>query len=71
MTEQKGTWGGARPNSGGARAGAGRPKKTGEEVPKQVQFRLTAEQTEVFRALSTQVKAGLIPLDEVRNLLRK
>ncbi|WP_405379548.1 hypothetical protein [Phascolarctobacterium sp.] len=64
MTEQKGTRGGARP-------GAGRPRIAGDTPTKQVQFRLTAEQTEVFRALSTQVKAGLIPLDEVRNLLRK
>ena len=35
MTEEiktKGTWGGARPNSGGARPGAGRKKLEGDAV---------------------------------------
>lgn len=46
MTEEiktKGTWGGARPNTGGARPGAGRKKLEGDAVTKQVQFRLTEE----------------------------
>lgn len=32
----KGTWGGARPNSGDARAGAGRKKLEGDAVTKSV-----------------------------------
>ena len=35
----KRTWGGARPNTGGARPGAGRKKLEGDAVTKSVQFR--------------------------------
>lgn len=45
----KGTWGGKRPNTGGARPGAGRKKLEGAAVTKQVQFRLTAEQEVIVK----------------------
>lgn len=45
----KGTQGGARPNSGDARAGAGRKKLEGDAVTKSVQFRLTEEQAAIVK----------------------
>lgn len=65
MTEEKvkGTWGGARPNTGGAREGAGRPKLTGDAVTKQVQFRLTAEQTVIVKHFVKMLKTGGIDVE--------
>lgn len=49
----KGTW-------GGVREGAGRPKLTGADVTKQVQFRLTAEQTIIVKHFVKMLKTGEI-----------
>ena len=62
----KGTWGGARPNTGGAREGAGRPKLTGADVTKQVQFRLTAEQTVIVKHFVKMLKAGEIDAESYK-----
>lgn len=58
MTEEKvkGTW-------GGAREGGGRPKLTGADVTKQVQFRLTAEQTIIVKHFVKMLKAGEIDIE--------
>ncbi len=60
----KGTWGGKRPNTGGARPGAGRKKLEGAAVTKQVQFRLTAEQEVIVKQFVKRLKAGEIKLEE-------
>ena len=62
----KGTWGGARPNTGGARPGAGRKKLTGDAVTKQVQFRLTAEQEAVVKQFVKMLKSGEITLEDFK-----
>ena len=62
----KGTWGGARPNSGGARPGAGRKKLAGDAVTKQVQFRLTEEQATIVKQFVKMLKAGEITLDDFK-----
>lgn len=62
----KGTWGGARPNSGGARPGAGRPKLNGDAVTKQVQFRLTEEQAAIVKQFVKMLKAGEITLEDLK-----
>ena len=53
MTEAKvkGTW-------GGVWEGAGRRKLTGADVTKQVQFRLTAEQTVIVKHFVKMLKTG-------------
>ena len=51
--KEKGTW-------GGAREGGGRPKLAGDAVTKQVQFRLTAEQTVIVKHFVKMLKAGEI-----------
>lgn len=56
--KEKGAWGGARAGAGGAREGAGRPKLTGDAVTKQVQFRLTAEQTVIVKHFVKMLKSG-------------
>lgn len=61
--KKKGTWGGARPNTGGARPGAGRKKLVGAAVTKQVQFRLTAEQEVIVKQFVKMLKAGEINAD--------
>nr|DAY74286.1 MAG TPA: NikA, BACTERIAL CONJUGATION, RELAXASE, DNA [Caudoviricetes sp.] len=69
MTEEvkpKGKWGGARPNTGGARPGAGRKKLEGDAVTKQVQFRLTAEQTAIVKEFVRMLKAGEITLEDFK-----
>lgn len=71
MTEEiktKGTWGGARPNTGGARPGAGRKKLTGEAVTKQVQFRLTAEQEAIVKRFVKLLKAGKLTAEELEKI---
>ncbi len=62
-TKTKGTWGGARPNTGGARPGAGRKKLTGDAVTKQVQFRLTAEHEVIVKRFVKLLKEGKLPAD--------
>lgn len=62
----KGTWGGARPNSGGARPGAGRKKLEGDAVTKSVQFRLNAEQAAIVKQFVKMLKAGEITLDDFK-----
>ena len=62
----KGTWGGARPNSGGARPGAGRKKLEGDAVTKSVQFRLNAEQAAIVKQFVKMLKAGEITLDNFK-----
>ena len=62
----KGTWGGARPNTGGARPGAGRKKLTGDAVTKQVQFRLTAEQEAIVKQFVKMLKSGEITLEDFK-----
>ena len=68
----KGTWGGARANAGGAREGAGRPKLEGKAVTKQVQFRLTEEQTLIVKDFVKRLKAGEIDIEayQVRHKLK-
>lgn len=65
-TKTKGTWGGARPNTGGARPGAGRKKLEGEAVTKSVQFRLNAEQAAIVKQFVKMLKAGEITLDDFK-----
>ncbi len=65
-TKTKGTWGGARPNTGGARPGAGRKKLEGDAVTKSVQFRLNAEQAAIVKQFVKMLKAGEITLDDFR-----
>ncbi len=62
----KGTWGGARPNSGGARPGAGRKKLEGDAVTKSVQFRLNAEQAAIVKQFVKMLKAGEITLADFK-----
>lgn len=62
----KGTWGGARPNTGGARPGAGRKKLTGDAVTKQVQFRLTAEQEAIVKQFVKMLKSGEITIEDFK-----
>ena len=64
----KGTWGGARPNTGGARPGAGRKKLSGAAVTKQVQFRLTAEQEAIVKQFVKLLKAGEITPAEFKKI---
>ena len=64
MTEEvkaKGTW-------GGARAGGGRKKLTGDAVTKQVQFRLTEEQAAIVKQFVKMLKAGEITLDDFKRV---
>lgn len=65
-TKTKGTWGGARPNTGGARPGAGRKKIEGDAVTKSVQFRLNAEQAAIVKQFVKMLKAGEITLDDFK-----
>ena len=65
-TKTKGTWGGARPNTGGARPGAGRKKLEGDAVTKSVQFRLNAEQAAIVKQFVRMLKAGEITLDDFK-----
>lgn len=65
-TKTKGTWGGARPNTGGARPGAGRKKLEGDAVTKSVQFRLNAEQAAIVKQFVKILKAGEITLDDFK-----
>lgn len=65
-TKTKGTWGGARPNTGGARLGAGRKKLEGDAVTKSVQFRLNAEQAAIVKQFVKMLKAGEITLDNFK-----
>ena len=65
-TKTKGTWGGARPNTGGARPGAGRKKLEGDAVTKPVQFRLNAEQAAIVKQFVKMLKAGEITLDDFK-----
>lgn len=65
-TKTKGTWGGARPNTGGARPGAGRKKLEGDAVTKSVQFRLNAEQAAIVKQFVKMLKAGEITLDDLK-----
>lgn len=65
-TKTKGTWGGARPNTGGARPGAGRKKLEGDAVTKSVQFRLNAEQAAILKQFVKMLKAGEITLDDFK-----
>lgn len=65
-TKTKGTWGGARPNTGGARPGAGRKKLEGAAVTKSVQFRLNAEQAAIVKQFVKMLKAGEIDLDDFK-----
>lgn len=65
-TKTKGTWGGARPNTGGARPGAGRKKLEGDAVTKSVQFRLNAEQAAIVKRFVKMLKAGEITLDDFK-----
>lgn len=65
-TKTKGTWGGARPNTGGARPGAGRKKLEGDAVTKSVQFRLNAEQAAIVKQFVKMLKAGEITLDNFK-----
>ena len=55
----KGTW-------GGARAGGGRKKLTGDAVTKQVQFRLTEEQAAIVKQFVKMLKAGEIALADFK-----
>lgn len=71
MTEEiktKGTWGGARPNSGGARPCAGRKKLEGDAVTKQVQFRLPEEQAVTVKKIVKLLKAGEITLEDLEKV---
>lgn len=71
MTEEiktKGTWGGARPNTGGARPGAGRKKLEGDAVTKQVLFRLTEEQAVKVKKIVKLLKAGEITLEDLEKV---
>ena len=71
MTEEiktKGTWGGARPNTGGARPGAGRKKLEGDAVTKQVLFRLTEEQAVTVKKIVKLLKAGEITLEDLEKI---
>ena len=65
-TKPKGKWGGARPNTGGARPGAGRKKLEGDAVTKSVQFRLNAEQAAIVKQFVKMLKAGEITLDDFK-----
>ena len=65
-TKTNGTWGGARPNTGGARPGAGRKKLEGDAVTKSVQFRLNAEQAAIVKQFVKMLKAGEITLDDFK-----
>lgn len=65
-TKTKGTWGGARPNTGGARPGAGRKKLEGDAVTKSVQFRLNAEQAAIVKQFVKMLKSGEITLDDFK-----
>lgn len=65
-TKTKGSWGGARPNTGGARPGAGRKKLEGDAVTKSVQFRLNAEQAAIVKQFVKMLKAGEITLDDFK-----
>ena len=65
-TKTKGTGGGARPNTGGARPGAGRKKLEGDAVTKSVQFRLNAEQAAIVKQFVKMLKAGEITLDDFK-----
>lgn len=65
-TKTKGTWGGARPNTGGARPGAGRKKLEGDAVTKSVQFRLNAEQAAIVKQFVKMLKAGEITFDDFK-----
>lgn len=65
-TKTKGKWGGARPNTGGARPGAGRKKLEGDAVTKSVQFRLNAEQAAIVKQFVKMLKAGEITLDDFK-----
>ena len=64
----KGTWGGARPNTGGARPGAGRKKLEGDAVTKQVQLRLTEEQAVTVKKIVKLLKAGEITLEDLEKV---
>ena len=71
MTEEiktKGTWGGARPNTGGARPGAGRKKLEGDAVTKQVLFRLTEEQAVTVKKIVKLLKVGEITLEDLEKV---
>ena len=71
MTEEiktKGTWGAARPNTGGARPGAGRKKLEGDAVTKQVLFRLTEEQAVTVKKIVKLLKAGEITLEDLEKV---
>ena len=71
MTEEiktKGTWGGARPNTGGARPGAERKKLEGDAVTKQVLFRLTEEQAVTVKKIVKLLKAGEITLEDLEKV---
>ena len=60
-TKTKGTW-------GGARAGGGRKKLTGDAVTKQVQFRLTEEQAAIVKQFVKMLKAGEITFDDFKRV---
>ena len=71
MTEEiktKGTWGGARPNTGGARPGAGCKKLEGDAVTKHVLFRLTEEQAVTVKKIVKLLKAGEITLEDLEKV---
>lgn len=72
MTEEiktKGTCGGARPNSGGARPCAGRKKLEGDDaVTKQVQFRIPEEQAVTVKKIVKLLKAGEITLEDLEKV---
>ena len=62
MTEEvkkKGTWGGARPNTGGARAGAGRKSLGG----KMRSLRMTDFEYDFVRDALKKIRAGAETLD--------
>lgn len=64
MTEEvkkKGTWGGARPNTGGARAGAGRKSLGG----KMRSLRMTDFEYDFVRDALKKIRAGAELLDVV------
>ena len=58
-TKKKGTWGGARPNTGGARAGAGRKSLGG----KMRSLRMTDFEYDFVRDALKKIRAGAETLD--------
>ena len=64
-TKTKGTWGGARPNTGGARLTYHHQTKRAT-VTKSVQFRLNAEQAAIVKQFVKMLKAGEITLDDFK-----